>query len=778
MKRLALGIIIGLLIAVAVWAQVAPTGTLFPAALDDNTTLPAKNPGDTVTSQETNTQNSAIRAIQKALGADPTWTTTSVLDRLALKANKSDLVTLNAVKVLNYTLNAGAYPGSDIGAKVNAALADCNAQVSAFGFCRVTIPPGIHLQTTSISIARSLTELDCQGAVLSQTNGFTDVPIRVNVATVGVEAGTALTNVRVRNCYIHNSNQVAISTQMPNPPGDITDARIGRLLVWKVNNLLLENITVVGAIGHGVEVHQSHGMVRNVDITTMRAPYAGGTSVGAYFAGSGYGTGTAGKPIHVNNLRVTDALTYGVQAVVGTILRDIDVATVDGPCLAIGGAATQGWVRAEGFTLTDCSTEAVFASGAVDDEPAAGNALTDVAIRNGSIRRAEGDGIRFDSASTLNAVTIEGNTIECFGFGVAGKAISMQAASPSYASSLPMRIANNLITQRSGCPAQIGTSYAIYLKPPASNDQSYYRVEGNTLFGSGAVSPEGTGIYVDTTNAANFNNLTIADNWIHYYQWPLYFKVRGTLINTNVRGNTLWGCDGHTVPCGLITVEIEDDGGSGGYHVDYFYVLGNRSAQPIMNSAARSGLLLMTEDSDAYTNRFVYHDNFFDATATSDAEEVNKAGTGGQTLDVIMGLNGTTARSSSDGNPGQIINMASSGVYLPVSGGANRGAVMCLEDDGTIDDCATTDDARRAIGVLAEDATSGQMAAVLTSGVFPNVQCDENDGAINPGDRVVRSTLGGNGEVMADNSATIGVLGMALTACASGEVSVLLGSGY
>ena len=86
MRAFILGVILCLSAAWA-GAQSTPTGTNFPTALDSNTQLPkvfdvdintglctGPSPSDcTITAAYNNTQASAIRALEAALGADSTW---------------------------------------------------------------------------------------------------------------------------------------------------------------------------------------------------------------------------------------------------------------------------------------------------------------------------------------------------------------------------------------------------------------------------------------------------------------------------------------------------------------------------------------------------------------------------------------------------------------------------------------------------------------------------------------------------------------------------------
>lgn len=733
-----------LILICAVWglAACASAQTNYPTALDTTTNLPVKNPGNTVTSAETNLQNSAIRAVENAIGTDATLTTNSVLSRLAGKLDTSSLATFNS-KIINYTLNAQQYAGADIGAKVNAAVADCDAQVTSAGYCRITLPPGIHTQSTAIKITRSSTELDCQGAYLLQSAGFNDVPIRLNYATTGVFSGSWLNDVTVRNCRVLNGSQTSMTTQLGgSPPGSLVDIRTARVVAWRIRNLRLQHIDVYAPYGPGIAVYESQGSVSDVYINNTRAPYSGADAAGVFATAEGYGAGVAGRPIALDHVRVNTAVTYGVQAVVGVEMHDIDVRVANSACIMFGASAPEGWLTLDGFTLTDCSQTSSVATGAIDDS-ASSDVLYHVVVRNGTIRRARSDGVRLHAAS---GATISGVNVECFGSGLEGRGISVIGGTTA---SITGNTINPIGT--SGCASMAGVPYAIEVIAPMTNT----RIQSNF-----ADLPNTTGyggLLVAAGGSSTITSLLVADNIFTNMAVPIGVTLTnsgGTNANINISRNSL-GCA--VANCGVVTlalsasVSLEDTTITDNRLTNGVYGLVTNAASPL----GTVGPIVL--DGNRFWPRAL-------GGAVQSESEVFQGGAA--TLPIAYG---------SRYNYPDNTNASTRVVLRTNTNGSTVTAkrVVCVKTDGSFEQCGTGTTARLALGVAAHNVLNTVVGSIVVAGYVSGVPCT---GTIAAGDLVVRSTSTA-GSVMANNSPGAGeTLGKALGTCSGSLVNVVLGT--
>ena len=762
-----------LLLLVVLWAAVSQAQTNFPGGYDNTTNLPVVGPGDTITSGAHNTQNSALFAMQHALGLTSTVVSectgtgapyacctgagtgsgclaggppNDLVTMLNNKAGAGDMVVLNNNKVLNYTLNAGAYPGADIGAQVNAALADCNTQVGSGSWCRVTIPPKTAVQSTAITIGRANTELDCQNAQLQTASTFTDAPIKINFIAPGAYA-LAIYNITVRNCYIDNRSQSSISWA-PSAGGQ-TDPRVARVVAWRVNNLRLEHLTIIGPLGGGVDVQQSQGIVDDIQVGDPtnsgwgpRPAFTGSSQAdGVYLVGQGYtgGAGNPGQPIYASNLRVYYASIYGVHAVAGAQLQNVDVNTAGSSCIVIGGttslAPVSGWVTLDGFTTNQCSNSLGTPTGAVGDP--ASNPTTEnmghVTVTNGFIRLSGSDGIRFTTAKMHDAMVIAGNRLECFGSRSAlsnSRGVYVQNASNSV-------IQDNNIGSLTGCPAITGTAAGIELSEGKTT-----QVVDNIIPG---VNPSGNAYgIVLSTNGGLVSTQGVFGNVIRNVpNAAIVFSASagGLVTDVTVRDNTLNGCQASST-CGQITFTS----GAATSFINLFLI--DNWAESTGAGTGKYGILTTLTGSNSSSD--VVFSNFWQGT------EILQTGT------LLAYIDGTEQHT-----PSWVVMTNTTGSTIV------GGCVVCANGAAGVGTCSTSGTARLALGVAVASITAGNIGDIQTTGSISGVPCD---GTVTPGDLLIRSSTTA-GSVMADNTPNPGeTLGKALTACST-TLTALLGTG-
>ena len=610
-----------LLLRMNVWAQSAPTGTQFPAALDDNTTLPAVTAGDVITSAAANVQSSAIRALEVALGADATWPTNTVKQRLAAvpALGGSNVWTgINSFKSLNSVLNAGRYTGADIGAQVNAAVADCDTNVGgSTGFCRITIPPGYWTQSTAIKVSRTNTELDCQGAWLVTASGFQDAPIRVNLDDAYIGDGGALThpksNIWVRNCNIANGAQTTKTVFYSG--GSVIDSRSARVVAFEVTGLVLDNLYVRDSFGPGIQALASTGIVRGLQVESTRHSYTGDPASGVELQGAGFGAGQAGTMLVADGITVAASDAVGVRLITGAEASHVNVLAANGPCVSIGGPATQGWATLSDFVLSDCAQSVSMATGAIDDGLANGsNPLQHVIIRNGTIRRTHGDGVRLMHAVAELALEIDQVSVECFGTTAAdARGIIVSPGGPnSYAT-----IRRSRIGAGAGCSASNpGTPAGIDIETPADA----VTVDGNHITQIGIGLGAGYGILISGQGPAQPTRLAITNNVIREIRSAgIYAALNSGATDLLISGNTFSACEGSGT-CGAILLAAP--GASSWVNL---WITGNRSETNSVNPFG----ILTNLGGTATTQAAVYSNNFFpDSTGSLTAHQILQGGSG------------------------------------------------------------------------------------------------------------------------------------------------------
>lgn len=730
--------------------------TNYPSAFDSSANLPTVSPGDVIKSQESNTQNAALFALERAIGADGTLATQTILQRLATKANTSDLTSLSP-KVLNGVLNAGAYTGGDIGAKVNAAVADCTTQLgSASAYCRITVPPGVYALTTPIKISRALTQLDCQNAILAPGAGFTDAPIRLNYDTVGVQAST-VTRLSVRNCHIYDASQTSMSTIVSGDTGDDGNPRMGMIVAWNVQSLDIDNVSAFGALGPGVTALNSSGTIQNVLVSTTRTPYSGGNAAGVYVSGTGYGAGVDGQPINVRGVHVDNAATYGLWAKVGAVIRDLDVATTESACVAIGGASPQGWVTVSDFTLADCAQSATSATGAIDDLPALdflSDPLQYVTVGPGTIRRAPSDGVLFARTLSYNHLRVSQVVTECWGSAFAnGNGIYLGRIADSAV------VEGNTVSNPTGCAAQASGARGITIDGGATN----VVIDGNTV-------KDGVyGIVLGNANGPNINTVVHNNTLIGTSNSPIWLDVSASAappadpnLGIEVSANHFMTVCTDGTSCGMILLTVADGAG--------LYGLAMTNNVGFMDRGSTEYGIEVSLGAYLTFEQVVYDGNLIYSTAASDhtflfntSEAATKFQQGLLIGNDLIGGPGDWAR----------VQKAATG-----TSSLQRKAV-CLNSDGTISLCDHLGAANTVIGIAVHSIGDSAFGYIQTSGVARSVGCTNSggsggSGAIVPGDLLIRSSST-DGRVMGSTSPGVGeVVGKALSACSAGNIDLLV----
>lgn len=144
-----------------------------------------------------------------------------VLGQTNIMANK---VTANSVvaNTTNGTLNASRYPGTDIGAKVNAAEASTDCPISG---CHIVIPAvvgGVYNQTTQIIITKTIF-LECDGtsAQANITNHQTVTLNWTGGATQQILVnGAAATGWKIKGCGLNNNGSATWGLDIDNAAGE------------------------------------------------------------------------------------------------------------------------------------------------------------------------------------------------------------------------------------------------------------------------------------------------------------------------------------------------------------------------------------------------------------------------------------------------------------------------------------------------------------------------------------------------------------------------------
>lgn len=713
--------------------------TKYPAALDDNTNLPPKAGGDIISSSETNTQNDAIKAIEEAIGTDSTLQTgNTILDRLDDKADTTDLEVLNP-RVLMQTLNATEHDGGDIGAQVNDAQAGCNAVVGSGNPCRIIIPPGTYSQVTAISLTRSRTELDCQGSILLTDASFADASIRVNYTTPGSEAGTALEGITLRNCVINASGQTSMQTLIGASPPPPTDTRYGAVVIWKVNQLFVDNIKILEPFGPGLEVYRSQGAVSNIFVTETELPYAEGKAAGVYLEGEGYGAGAVGTPIIATNISVDTSESYGIHAVVGVILRNPLVRTTDSACLALGGAEIQGWISATGFDLQDCALAAVAATGAIDDLPAFEfdeDPLKFVAISSGTIRRAVSDGVLIGRIQ-YEDIAIVDTTVECWGSGFTNsRGIVLHNATRGI-------VRGNTLSNSADCVAQMSGGRGLEVVGLAAE----IAVEGNVI------SDTTHGVYVTNFTGAVSDVSVIGNTFRAITNSPVVFNfTAASNVGLTVQSNLIADICTDASSCGVVLIET-----SGAGNLGDLFITGNTGSL-----ASARGLETDLEGQTDVT-RVIYSNNAFWSAANEDRNLV-ETGVAASAGRIVFGTILTDDL---------MLGPPSFGYMLVDTGSSNisAGDLVCVtQNTGAVELCQDSHPADSIAGVAAGSGGDDDIIPVIVAGYVREVACGSNTIAV--GDALLRED---NGRAQAGSPGAGEQLGKALTTCSGGDVTVAVG---
>jgi hypothetical protein len=141
---------------------------------------------------------------------------------------------------VNGITSAATFPGSDIGAKVNAAIASVGGGTGIEGFGKVTIPPGSYTFSTTISLAGYPNVLlDCEGANLTYAG--------TTIAVDALQPSGTNASGGIQNCNIYSPSR-ASSNVVAFRMGNAVNYRFQHNSAWNFNasgdvGLLVENTT-------------------------------------------------------------------------------------------------------------------------------------------------------------------------------------------------------------------------------------------------------------------------------------------------------------------------------------------------------------------------------------------------------------------------------------------------------------------------------------------------------------------------------------------------------